>query len=646
VCPVRQYSPAVATLETEPTQAPEPIETDPLALVVAARSERRTVRLVWSTLRRTLKLVAGVDRRRSIFNVALQVVVAGLVAVQLVVGRVAISRIIQGGTSTIDLAAFWPLLVVALAASLTQAVTGVVQQQQRVIGEAVTRRVTSAVLDVTSDVDLARYDDDRFHDLLQRVQTFALSRPLEVTSGLVAIGTGALTTVALLVVLLFINPLLVPLLVVGAAPLVLIGRATSRAEFEFAVAQTLNMRRRHYLNFVLSDKSMAKEVRAFRLSRHLLGRWHALYDEHLVELRRLVRRRSQLTFVSGLLSALALAATLLILFVLIRSGHLNVSEAAITAFALRLVATRIQMLVGGLGKLLESTLFLGDLEGFLSLTARPGAPDAASAPGRVAAVSVRDVTFGYPGSTHPAVYDVNVNIAAGEVHALVGENGSGKTTLAKLIGGLYAPSSGSVEWLVDGQEISREHFADNATVLFQDFARYELSLRDNVALGRADDPVDDSAVIDALSAAGLTELLGKLPDGLDTVLSKAYPRGRDLSIGQWQRVALARVFYRKAPLVILDEPTASLDARAEHALFEDLRNMLAGRSVVLVSHRFSNVRMADRIHVLSDGRVVETGSHDELMQLNGLYAELYLLQATAYGLVDDGVSPTTRSRGR
>lgn len=629
-------------MESQSDQALEQVrlQTDPLDVLVAARRERRSLRLLLVSLRRTLRLVLGADRRRSLWSFGLQLITALLVGAQLVLGKVAISGLLREGSHRVGTRALLALLGLAVTTSLVQAAGTIVTQQQRLLGEAVTERVSRAVLGVTSRVDLAMFDDSRFHDLLQRVQAFALVRPMEVTQGLVSLGTGLLGTVSLLGVLLFVNPLLVPLLLAAAVPLLLIGRANSQAEFDLMVGQTTNFRRRNYLGAVLVDKDKAKEVRAFELGAPLLDRWRKLYAEYLVELEAHVRRRTRLALAAGFVSGAALAGTLLVLYLLVRRGRIDVSQAAVTALGLRLVAARLQLTISGLGKLFESSLFLGDLDDFLSLT--HGLSDQAkresSEPGRAADIDVRDASFSYPGSRTPSLRGVSLHLRPGEVHALVGANGSGKTTLAKLIAGLYEPTGGHVEWVVDGQPLPRQEYVRHCALLFQDFTRFELTARDNISLGRAERPVSDAAVLAAAQAAGAERLIDGLPDGLDTVLSQAYRGGRDLSIGQWQRVALARAFYRGSPVVVLDEPTASLDPRAEHELFASLKELLQEKSALIVSHRFSNVRMADLIHVLEGGEIVESGNHDELMAAGGTYSHLYRLQAEAYGLAD--LAPT------
>jgi ATP-binding cassette subfamily B protein len=297
--------------------------------------------------------------------------------------------------------------------------------------------------------------------------------------------------------------------------------------------------------------------------------------------------------------------------------------------------------VQGTNQFFEAAPLVTDINEFLRLEPTRRAERATGAvPDGFTSIAADHVSFTYPGSTELALRDVSVRLNAGEVVALVGENGSGKTTLAKLLSSLYQPVQGRVLWNgEDTAAMDPDRFRRSVAVLFQDFIRYALPARDNVAFGditREEDEDADSAVRAAAAQAGADVFLAGLPKGYDTILGPEFEDGQDLSIGQWQRVALARAFFRDAPLIILDEPTASLDARAEHELFDSIRTLCLGRSVLLISHRFSTVRTADRIYVLESGQIVEQGNHDSLMAAEGLYAELFRLQAEAYEKAEAG----------
>jgi ATP-binding cassette subfamily B protein len=339
------------------------------------------------------------------------------------------------------------------------------------------------------------------------------------------------------------------------------------------------------------------------------------------------------------------------------SHHLALSSAVAGAAALAMLGQRLAFAGQSAGMLQESAMFVNDFLAFTEQGA-PGAtapplagtgstpgPEltAATEPPGFGPITAHHVTFSYPGSERVALEDVSMRIEPGEVVALVGANGSGKTTLAKVLAGLYLPGEGKVCWNgTDTREADNRELLAQSAVIFQDFIRYALSAGDNIALGRHERHHDTASITLAAERAGADADITALPEGYQTLLGPAFIDGTDLSAGQWQRLALARTFFRDAPLVILDEPTASLDAKAEHELFARIGQLLAGRSVLLISHRFSTVRSADRIYVLKGGRVVESGTHDELIAANGTYAELFTLQASPYqssGPVNKGLSP-------
>jgi ATP-binding cassette, subfamily B, bacterial len=410
-------------------------------------------------------------------------------------------------------------------------------------------------------------------------------------------------------------------------------RRGGNLEFAFAVAQTPRMRLRQYLTEVQTNRDQAKEVRAFGIAGVLRARYDNVYGAYLRDLRSHVKRRSLIALISSVASAAVLAGTLLAIIWLVARHSLSLAGAGAAIVAVRLLAGQISSLFSSVAQVFESGLFLEDLNEFVDLR-RPAEEDdirGETAPTSFQRLDVERLNFTYPGSTSPALIDVDLHVDAGEVIALVGENGSGKTTLAKLLATLYEPDSGTIRWDgVDTARYQRRGLRRATAVIFQDFVRYQLPVRDNIGFGRPDVAIDEAELAQAAQRAGAESAIASLPMGYDTILSKAFAGGRELSGGQWQRIALARAFYRDSPFVILDEPTSALDPRAEHELFNSLRRLLAGRTVIFVSHRMATVRDADRIYVLSAGRIAEHGTHADLMAERGMYADLFDLQAAAF----------------
>lgn len=605
---------------------------DPLDLMVEAKSGRKSVGRFRDIVRRSVALVWGAGRLLVVCLVVLQIAAALALAAQVLVIQALLNAILElpGGQS--GMSQLLPPVVALAVLTAVTAITGAVQGNiQRLLGERVARTMWHQVLDVATGVSLRHFEAPGFYDRLQRVQASAVSRPFQVTTSLMAIGGALAASIGVALAIVSLHPVLLPLLVLGGLPMLFTSRRESRLEFDFTVRRTPNDRLRWYLTYLQTHRDEAKEIRAFGLAPKLRGLFDKAYATYLGDLAGHLRKRSLLNVLGNLLAAVMLALTMLVLVWLIADGQVGVAAAGAAIVAIRMLASQVQLLFGGMQQIFECGLFLDDVNDFMRLGPSTAREEGGATPPDFDEIVVDDVSFSYPGANRPALDRVSMRVGAGEVVALVGENGSGKTTLAKLLASLYDPDTGAIRWNgQDSRTYQRSQMRDQVAVIFQDFIRYALSARDNIAFGRPEAHEDPSKVAAAARTAGADKAIESLPHGYDTPLSRMFSGGRDLSGGQWQRVALARAFYRNAPLVILDEPTSALDPRAEHDLFASLREVLAGRAAVFVSHRFSTVRSADRIYVLEAGRVVEGGSHDELMALNGQYADLFRLQASAY----------------
>ncbi|HEX5907233.1 MAG TPA: ABC transporter ATP-binding protein, partial [Propionibacteriaceae bacterium] len=600
-------------------------EIDPMDLATPAQDQRKSVGRLTRLMARSLSMVWQSARRPFLALIGLQLLNAIALALQIIAVQLALTALLQITAIAGDL---WRLVQpVMLLAGLT-AVTAVIASVQvglwRYAGELVVAVMWKRVLRVATRVDLRKFESARFYDRLQRIQANAQTRPYQITYGLVATIGAAAASTALVVTIVLIHPTLLPLLLVGGVPVLLTSRRQSQLESDFLARQTLSMRLRGYLTWVQTGRDEAKEVRAFGLARKFGQRLNTLYADYLRDLAQHLWHRSRLGAVGSLGSAVLLALTLFLLAWLISTSRLGIAEAAAALVAIRLLAGQVQSGLNGIQAIFESGSFIDDLDGFLTLApAAEGGSRETAPPADFHRIRADAVSFSYPGRSQLALQAASIEINRGEVVALVGENGSGKTTLAKIMAGLYEPGSGAVRW--DGTDVRTfrpDLFRERVAIIFQDYVKYALSAEENIAVARPDDEIDHAAVREAARLADADSFLSALPAGYQTPLSRRFVGGHELSGGQWQKVAIARAFYRSAPLVIIDEPTAALDARAEYELFSSLHEVLRGRSALIISHRFSTVRTADRIYVLDHGRVVEQGSHDELVALGGQYADL------------------------
>ena len=616
--------------DAEGGDSPEPLDyTD---LLVASKAQPKSLRRLPALLRESTQFAWEADRRLFLETTILQLIGGAITFLQLHFTKRVLDAMTAVGAHKASVSSAMPSVFgLVLVTSFLTVSAAVLTQRQRLLSELVTRSTWRRILDVASAVNLRAFESSNFFDRFSRVQANALTRPFLLTQGLIGTIGGIAGAVGVGIAILEIQPLLLPLLLVSGIPLWLTGRLQSKREFRFAVGQTPRLRLRNYLLQVLSERAPAKELRAFGFGSAIRQRFDAAYESYVVALRRHVRYRSIVAFVGSLVSAAILGLAIGALVWMVSRGQISLTGSLTAIVGIRLMGTMITAIFSSIQQIFESSLFLDDYHDFLSIkTGADAAEGGAPAPTTFRKVEVNNLSFTYPGSRQPALRDISMHVDEGEVVALVGENGSGKTTLAKMLAVLYEPDNGTISW--DGVDIGvfdRAGLRRAIAIIFQDFVRYELSARDNISAGRGGEE-DEAGIIGAARQAGADRYIERLPLGYDTILSKQFKGGRDLSLGQWQRVALARAFYRDAPFVILDEPSSALDPRAEHDLFTHIRTLLAGRSVLFISHRFSTVRSADRIYVMGDGRIVEEGSHDELMAQGGTYAELFTLQAAAY----------------
>jgi ATP-binding cassette subfamily B protein len=519
---------------------------------------------------------------------------------------------------------------VTLFSSLFRLIAGVVSEWQAYI---VTDHMNDVLLVKSIEVDLEFYESARYYDTLHRAQREAPSRPMSIVNGLAQIGQNGISLLAIAVLLFSFHWLITIILFVSVIAGTAVRLMYSGKMYRWQRGQTATERQAGYLNWLLTDISHAKEIRLFDLGPIFIRRFRDIRRELRKGRLAITRRRSMADFGAQTFATAAIYTVYAYLVYQAIGGKITYGDLAMYYQAFQRVQGSIHMILNSMAGLYEDNLFLSNLYEFLDLKRTVIEPlHASPVPQPMQRGIVLDhVSFQYPAGSRKVFEDISLTIRPGEVVALVGENGSGKTTLIKLLCRLYDPTGGSITMDgVDMRQFETKALRREIAIIFQDYAHYHMTARENIWFGNIALAPDHEQVIAAARRSGADDVIRALPYGYETILGKRFEHGEELSIGEWQKVALARAFMRDAQIIVLDEPTSSMDAKAEYEVFQSFRQLVTGRTAILISHRFSTVRMADRIYVLKQGSVIEGGSHEELLKLKGVYADLFEKQAQSY----------------
>ncbi|MCL4212661.1 MAG: ABC transporter ATP-binding protein/permease [Gemmatimonadales bacterium] len=549
-------------------------------------------------------------------------------------GATLVNRIAQARLLELTFADLFPLVAgLWLVTAVQRAIGAYMGYGRELFVRRVQLEAEHRLLTQAAKVDIGHFDNSNWHDRLARAKRDVSWRPGDLTWSLLGL-TGNVATIVLMASLLAsLHWILVVLALAASFLALLLDRRVTTKMYEYYYQETPEEREREYLGDLLVQPRTTKEIRAFVLADYLLDR-HQRISEYLFEQRRkMYRTGARTSLLTGLVTGTSLA--LAYAFVAWRGvvGTIDPGGVVLVIGAFASVSSTLGTVSSTFVAVDQHTTFLDDYFSFLAIEPLVTVPaEPATLPERLAGgIVFDDVTFSYPGGHAPAVDHLSLEIRPGELIALVGENGAGKSSLVKLLLRFYDPTQGSIRLGgLDLRQIRPEELRERVGVLFQDFATYELTVRENVLMGRANRSPDDDRVLKALRDARADRLVQQLPRGLDSRTGRLFEGGHDLSGGEWQRLALARIMYRDADVWILDEPTSSLDPEAEAAVFAELKANLRGRIGIVISHRFSTVRVADRIAVIDDGRVTELGTHAELLAAKGRYARLFELQASGY----------------
>jgi ATP-binding cassette subfamily B protein len=528
---------------------------------------------------------------------------------------------------------FWWLVTLEFALAAFGSILGrTVGFFDGLFADRFTRYVSVRVMDHASGLDLAAYEDPTFYDKLERARVQGADRVAMIREA-GSMLQQTLTAVTLAASIFLFSPWLLLLLIVCLVPAFLGESHFAFLGYSLNFRQTPVRRQMDYLRTLGASKESAKELKLFRLKNFFVKRYSELSDQIYGQNKTLARRRLWIGSLLSILSAAGYYAAYAYVIYRTIAGHQSVGTMTFLAGAIAGASTNIQNIFLASSSIADQSLFLTDLLTFFGLRTKiRSGPDALPAPRPIRdGFEFRNVTFAYPGASRLLLDRLNFRLEPGERVALIGENGQGKTTIVKLITRLYDPTGGRI--LLDGIDLREYDIEDlhrEISVIFQDFMRYDLTAAENIGMGCVEEQLNLPRLQDAARKSLAEDVIHRLPGGYEQMLGRRFEGGVDLSGGEWQKIALARAYLRDSQLLILDEPTAALDARSEQEVFQRFADLTNGKMALLISHRFSTSRMADRIVVIENGRVAEEGSHSRLMAQGGLYSGMFELQAASY----------------
>jgi len=588
------------------------------------RFSARAVQLVWTT-----------SRPLTVTLAALTLVAGVMPAAAAYIGKLIVDAVVGAAQSGFEAGGRQALAYVALEAAVVAILAGAqrgILVCQSLLRALLGQRVNELILEKALTLDLAHFEDPEFYDKLTRARREASSRPLSLVTRTFGLAQNAVSLAAYGALLLQFSGWAVAVLILAGIPAFVAEARFSGEAFRLFRWRSPDTRQQLYLETVMAREDYVKEVKLFQLGARLLDRYRTIFERLYDEDRALTLRRGTWGFVLGLLATAAFYGAYAWIILETIAGRISLGEMTMYLLVFKQGQAAVSASLSAIGGMYEDNLYLSTLYEFLEQEIPVPHGRATSGPRPGDGVRFEEVVFTYPGAQRPALDGVTLHIEPGKKLALVGDNGSGKTTLIKLLTRLYAPDAGRV--LLDGRDL-QEWDADalrrRIGVIFQDFVHYQFTVGENIGAGDAA-RFEDEARWRAAATKGMAgPFIEEMAEGYRTQLGRWFESGRELSIGQWQRIALSRAFMREdADILVLDEPTAAMDAEAEARIFDRFREMTDTQMAILISHRFSTVRMADEIAVLVEGRIAERGSHEELMRRGGRYADLFSLQAAGY----------------
>ncbi len=584
----------------------------------------------WRDLTATLKLVWLASPAQTAWFATTTLLAALLPAANLYVSKRLLDAVALSINGNEPYSVLLSLLALQVGLVVIGGVLNTVQNSAReLLGDSLQHRITAMILQKASELEVERFENAETYDRLQQAYREVGARPVQVATQLVGLAGALITLLSVGGLMAQLGPLIVPLILLSALPGVYVSSRFGVENYRMLRWQTHDARVQNYFGSILTSDTLVKEVRLFNVEPYLLSRWREYYLGFRKQLENIVRRRGWGNLGASLVSALLVGAASALVLRRAAAGQLTVGDFSLFALGIAQIQGTVSGLLSGVTGVYQNLLYMRNLYEFLELPSRD--LDAGEAwAGPIDTIEFQDVAFRYPLTERDVLRGLSFTVRRGEALALVGENGAGKTTAMKLLTRLFEPTSGRILLNgLDAAQFSPRSVQKQMSIIFQDFGQYQMQAGENISMAETERLGDVEGQQLAIDQAGAS-FVNDLPEGLKTPLGRLFQGGRQLSGGQWQRLALARLYFRDASVLVFDEPTAALDARAEFETIQALREQARERITLLISHRFSTVRLADQIIVLDEGKVAEAGSHAELMALNGRYAALYNLQAAGY----------------
>ncbi len=587
---------------------------------------------------RAMSLVWQTNRRLAVVFGLLTLIAGALPALTAWVGQLIIDGVVaalalpaEGRSEALGHVYRLVALEAAIVAVLSAAQRGI-STCQALLRAQLGNRVNTMILEKALGLSLAHFEDDEFYDKLTRARRDASTRPLSLVNRSFGLAQNAISLASFAVLLVQFSPWTVVILTLAGLPAFIAEAKFSGDAFRLFRWRSPETRRQIYLETVLAREDYAKEVKLFGLGPRLLDLYRSIYTTLYKEDRRLTIRRDSWGLALGLVGTVIFYGAYAWIAASAVAGTITLGQMTMYLLVFKQGQSSVAAILSSIGGMYEDNLYLSNLYEYLEQPIEATGGSAVAGPDPADGIRFEHVSFTYPSAPRPALEDVTLHVTPGSSLAIVGENGSGKTTLIKLLARLYEPDTGRI--LIDGldaREWDPATLRKRIAVIFQDFARYQMLLGENIGAGDVENFDSEDRWAEAAAKGLATDFIHQLPSGYQTQLGRWFKDGQELSGGQWQKVALSRAFMRSgADILVLDEPTAAMDAGAEAQVFEHFRTMASDRMVLLISHRFSTVRRATRIAVLSEGRIVESGNHESLMEEDGIYAHLFELQAAGY----------------